>query len=171
MKTVALPCRTGLAPIAALVLPAWLAVFPLGGWSADLPKQGTFTVTYTDAGTSPAGFDTGGGKWAFIFDTRLITTNDAGSGLFHNMSGHCIGSGIGDSNTGYCLFTDKDGDKFVEPINRQAGATKGTATLTGGTGKYKGIEGSLEFQTVPLAETAPGHYNNIGKKKGSYKLP
>jgi hypothetical protein len=64
MKTVALPCRTGLAPIAALVLPAWLAVFPLGGWSADLPKQGTFTVTYTDAGTSPAGFDTGGGKWA-----------------------------------------------------------------------------------------------------------
>ena len=87
------------------------------------------------------------------------------------MSGHCIGSGIGDSFTGYCLFTDKDGDKFVEPINRQAGATKGTATLTGGTGKYKGIEGSLEFQDVVLAETAPGHYNNIGKNIGSYKLP
>jgi hypothetical protein len=172
MKTVALPCRTGLAPIAALVLPAWLAAFPLGGWSADLPKQGTFTITYTIAGTTPASFDTGGGKWTYIFDSRLIATNDAGAGLFNNMSGHCIGSGMGGSITGYCLLADADGDKFVEIINRAAGAPKGTGTLTGGTGKYKGIEGSLEFQEGgPLADTAPGQSNLVGKKKGSYKIP
>jgi len=147
-----------------------LAVFA-SGWSAELPKQGTFTATYTVAGTTPASYDTGGGKWAYIFDSRLITINDAGSGLFNNMSGHCIGSGMVGSLTGYCLFADIDGDKFVELINRAPGAPKGAGTLTGGTGKYKGIEGSLEFQDAPLADTAPGQGNHIGKKKGSYKLP
>ena len=172
MKTGALPCRFRLAPIAALVLPALLAAFAPGGLAADLPKQAAYTVTYTVAGTTPAAYEVGGGKWSFIFDSRLITMNDAGSGLFHNMTGRCIGSGIGDSLTGYCLFTDKDGDKFVETIGRQMGASKGTGTLSSGTGKYKGIEGSLEWEeVVHLTDTAPGQNNLIGKNKGSYKLP
>ena len=70
------------------------------------------------------------------------------------------------------MFTDKDGDKFVEPWSLAPGAKKGTATLGPGTGKYKGIEGNLEWEVVTnLPAATAGTYNFIGKKRGSYRLP
>jgi hypothetical protein len=149
-----------------------LLVASAPAWSVDLPKQGSFVVTYTVAGSAPAAFDAGGGQWAVIFDARLITTNEAGGGMFHNSAGHCIGSEMFGHLAGTCLWIDMDGDRFVETINRQAGAAKGTGTLINGTGKYKGIEGSVEFvEAPPLADTAPGLRNLIGKLKGNYKIP
>ena len=140
--------------------------------SVDLPKQGSFVVNYAVAGSAPAAFDAGGGQWAVIFDARLITTNEAGAGMFHNSAGHCIGSEMFGRLAGTCLWIDMEGDKFVETINRDAGAAKGTGTLLNGTGKYKGIQGSIEFvEAPPLADTAPGLRNLVGKLKGSYKIP
>ena len=151
---------------------ALLVSASVSAWGADLPKQGSFTGTHTVAATAPAAFDTGGGQWAVIFDARVISTTDAGSGIFHKISGHCIGSDMFGHLTGTCLWVDGDGDKFAETINREAGLPKGTGTLIGGTGKYKGIEGSLEFVEAPrLADTAPGQRNLISRVKGSYKIP
>jgi hypothetical protein len=68
------------------------ALVALAAWTsgADLPKAGSFAVTTTITATAPAAFDIGGGRWAAIFEARTIAINDAGSGLFHHTSGHCI---------------------------------------------------------------------------------
>jgi hypothetical protein len=150
------------------------ALVALAAWAsaADLPKAGSFSVTTTIAATAPAAFDTGGGRGAVIFEARAIAINDAGSGLFHHRSGHCIGSDLLGRLNGVCIYTDGDGDKIIESFVREAGTRSGTGTLIGGTGKYKGIEGSLEFtESPPLADTAPGQRNLISTGGGRYTLP
>ncbi len=137
----------------------------------DLPKQGSFAVTYTAAGTFTHTIDLGDGTKVIAYDQRLIATNDSGQGLFHNATADCIGVRGGDARSGYCVFTDKDGDKFVEPWSIAPGTKKGTATLGLGTGKYKGIEGNLEWEIVTSLPAATGTYNVIGKKRGTYRLP
>ncbi|MBL8541826.1 MAG: hypothetical protein JNK68_15895 [Betaproteobacteria bacterium] len=137
----------------------------------DLPKQGSFAVTYTAAGALGRTIDVGDGTRVVAMDNRLIATNDAGQGIFHNATGDCIGVRGGETRNGYCVFTDKDGDKFVEPWSVAPGAKKGTATLGPGTGNYKGIEGNLEWEVVTSLPAASGTYNFIGKKRGTYRLP
>jgi len=74
--------------------------------------------------------------------------------------------------TGTCIWIDRDGDRFVESITREAAGPRGTGTLISGTGKYKGIEGSLDFlEAPPLADTAPGQRNLTSKVKGRYRIP
>jgi hypothetical protein len=142
------------------------------GLAADLAKQGNFTVSYTSIQIGTNSLDPGDGKSPYTREWSIVATNDAGSGLFHNMSAKCFGVGVAGGITGYCLYVDKDGDKFLEPIYREPGASKGTATLTGGTGKFKGIEGSLEFQIATLfPAVSQGQFNHTGRKTGSYKLP
>lgn len=137
----------------------------------DLPRQGSFAVTYTAAGTLTRIIDVGDGTKVVAMDSRLIATNDAGQGIFQNVTGDCLGVRGGDARSGYCVFTDKDGDKFVEPWSVAPGAKKGTATLGPGTGKYKGIEGNLEFEVVTSLPASSGAVNFVGKKRGTYRLP
>ena len=47
---------------------------------------------------------------------------------------------------------------------------KGTATYLGGTGKYAGITGTLEYDYVMLP-SPEGTLHLAGKTRGSYKLP
>jgi hypothetical protein len=141
------------------------------GSAEDLPKQGNFAVTYTAAGTFTHTIDLGDGTKFVANDARLLATNDAGQGIFHNATAECIAVRGGETRNGYCVFTDKDGDKFVEPWSLAPGAKKGTATLGPGTGKYKGIDGTLEWEVVTSLPAATGTYNFIGKKRGSYRMP
>ena len=90
----------------------------------DLPKQGNFAVTYTAAGTFTHTLDLGDGTKLVANDARLLATNDAGQGMFHNATAECIGVRGGETRNGYCVFTDKDGDKFVEPWSLVPGAKK-----------------------------------------------
>lgn len=151
-------------------LGALLAFVPPSS-AEDLPKQGSFAVTYSAAGTLTRTIDFADGTKVVANEARMIATNDAGQGIFHNATGECLGVRAGDSRNGYCVFTDKDGDKFVEPWNIAPGAKKGTATLGPGTGKYKGIDGTLEWEVVTSLPAATGTYNFIGKKRGTYRLP
>jgi hypothetical protein len=148
-----------------------LSAFAPACLAQDLPKQGTFAVTYTAAGTLTKTIDLGDGTKVVANDARLLATNDAGQGIFHNATGDCMAVRAGDARNGYCVFTDKDGDKFVEPWSLAPGAKKGTGTLGPGTGKYKDIEGNLEWEVVTNPPAATGTYNFVGKKRGSYRLP
>jgi hypothetical protein len=148
-----------------------LLTFAPPGAAEDFPKQGNFAVTYTAAGTHTRTIDLGDGTKVVGSENRIIATNDAGQGIFHNATGECIAVRGGEARNGYCVFTDKDGDKFVEPWSLAPGAKKGTATLGPGTGKYKGIDGTLEWEVVTSLPAATGTFNFIGKKRGSYRLP
>jgi hypothetical protein len=149
---------------------AVLTFAPLAS-AEDLSKQGSFAVTYTAAGALTHTIDFGDGTKVGANENRMIATNDAGQGIFHNTTGECIGLKGGETRNGYCVFTDKDGDKFVEPWSLAPGAKKGTATLGPGTGKYKGIDGTLEWEVVTNLPASTGTYNFIGKKRGSYRIP
>ena len=76
--------------------------------------------------------------------------NDAGSGFMHGTAWVCPGmndllKGVSLASQGYCIVTDKDGDKaFVAWKGRkETEPNKGGGDFqwTGGTGKYTGLKG------------------------------
>ena len=78
------------------------------------------------------------------------TFNDKGSGPLHLGPADCFialslidGKG---NNLGYCAFGDADGDRifteFTGKLGLPNGYDEGTNVISGGTGKYAGIQGS-----------------------------
>ena len=83
--------------------------------------------------------------------------NDKGKGsLFHHAGVKCpahndLNFPTGKSKGGgYCVITDKDGDKAYLSWSNEGDNTTGpgTFTYTGGTGKYTGISGTNKFVGV-----------------------
>jgi hypothetical protein len=82
-----------------------------------------------------------------------VSFNDTGSGPLHlstvacPLAGETVnGAGIAG---GVCAWTDTDGDTIFVTYNnaKLAGATlEGINQITGGTGKFKGIQGTAPFQ-------------------------
>ena len=79
-----------------------------------------------------------------------VTFNDKGAGPLHIGPAECVftfflvdGKG---TNLGYCAFGDADGDRiftqFIGKIGLPNGYDEGTNVISGGTGKYAGIQGS-----------------------------
>jgi hypothetical protein len=100
-----------------------LPISALAVWSPcdaqTLPKQGGFDVTYEAVGSVVQSLDAGGGQSVNLYQATLVFANNPQTPLLNNISSHCVESAFtaaGDS--GYCVFTDKDGDKFVETITR-----------------------------------------------------
>ena len=59
-----------------------LVAFGPGCFAQDFSKQGTFSVTYTAAGTLTKTIDIGDGTKVVANDARLLATNDAGQEYF-----------------------------------------------------------------------------------------
>jgi hypothetical protein len=86
--------------------------------------------------------------------TWQVIYNDAGTGPLHMGSMVCKWSleDVNGSFTdgGVCAFADAGGaDKiFVGFLGKQTGkdTEQGTGTLTGGTGRYEGIQGKLAYR-------------------------
>jgi len=97
--------------------------------------------------------------------------NEAGQGFLHGTSWVCPGvndvtNGVSTSSHGYCVVTDKDGDKAFLAWKGGKGFA-GDYQWTGGTGKYTGIKGNNTFRAVALLPTAQGY----GLLKGEWQLP
>lgn len=145
----------------------------------ELAKQGTFSATYTVSGTSKTTV-IGKDRAAYANEFMMVLSNDAGKGFLHNMTAHCIGFGVNDAGagtrkgSGYCTFVDADKDQIFEQWEGEAtgrgSPLKGKAKWLGGTGKYAGLEGIYDFESISLVPAAEGTFQAIGKKKGSYKL-
>jgi hypothetical protein len=145
--------------------------------AADLPKEGTFTATYSSAGTgkvTPVGEE----RWIGSDEEHGLTV---GSGLLDHMTIHCGGVADGMKNMatfrGYCVGIDPAGDQIVFEYvsDGKVDLSKpytATATLTGGTGKYAGISGGWSIIGHSGEFKAPeGRYVQYASYKGSYKLP
>src|SRR5262245_60551482 len=89
-----------------------------------------------------------------IVDVTGITRNVKGEGPFHDMSVRCVGhqSVVGETLdfNGSCVETDKDGDNVFTTFDNQ------NHYLKGGTGKYKGITGTIPYTVTPLHDTVDG---------------
>ncbi len=122
----------------------------------QLGRSGTAEIhsAYKGVGTAtevgPSRVHWSGTYWGHSF-------NNAGDGLLHNMVWNCpaaadIPDGVVDFN-GYCTITDPDGDKIYGSWSGGGpltGEITGSLEMTGGTGKYSGIQGSFDFQCRAL---------------------
>jgi hypothetical protein len=166
--------RTSMLRAAALSAAMFLGSAAM---AADLPKEGTFTYTYSSAGTFKA-TPVGKERLLLAWDENGLSV---GSGLVDHMTWHCWGlvdTAKGMTQVrGYCVGTDPAGDQIVGDVasDRPADAKshKTAGKLTTGTGKYAGISGDLTFVCHgPEFRTAvEGTYVEYCPAQGSYKLP
>jgi hypothetical protein len=68
-------------------------------------------------------------------------------------------SGVANAAHGYCVFTDKDGDKAFdvwEGKDTAPGSGDGTFKWTVGTGKYSGLQGNNTWHFTGIGKTPAG---------------
>ena len=108
-----------------------------------------------------------------------VAVSDTGKGLLHNASAHVVGGllikkGLYDNDSGLICYTRTDGDKiFVtyKTSGKMGKGAKGSGTFVGGTGKFEGITGTLEFKRYQLRPPAKGAGASFALTKGTWKLP
>ena len=135
--------------------------------SAEFPKTGEaeYDTYYVD--NVMAKIDSGVGTGAIVDETG-ITRNVKGEGPFHDMSVHCLylQSMVEKTNhlNGSCVHTDKDGDNIFATFDDKA------TTLIGGTGKYKGITGTVSYTMRELHDTVGGRPTWIANHKAIWAI-
>jgi hypothetical protein len=171
-----------------------LAVVGLLGLSstahAQLAKQGSFGGSYVwEVSSKVHQLESG---HIFTHDVYKGTFyNDADEGFLHESQWTCPGTadlvdGKGTSR-GYCIVTDKDNDKAYNiwegTVDMEAGF-EANFRWTGGTGKYKGIQGNNTFRgaAIELTDdppvgigimkaTPPPRKTSSVRAEGEWRLP
>ena len=135
--------------------------------SAEFPKTGSaeYDTYYVD--NTLAKIDSGAGTGAIV-DTTGITRNVKGEGPFDDMSVRCLyqSTSVGDTFhlNGSCVETDKDGDNVFTTFDDK------NHYLMGGTGKYKGITGTVPYTFVELHEAVGGRAAFIVNHKATWEI-
>jgi hypothetical protein len=147
----------------AVALTLWAA--PAG--SAEFPKTGQAEYDTYYVLDTLSEIDSGAGK-AAVVDITGINRNVKGEGPFHDMSQRCVGywSLAGDNRSFYgsCVETDKDGDNVFTTYDEK------NHYFMGGTGKYKGITGTIPYTVKELHDTAGGRAARIVTHKASWEI-
>jgi hypothetical protein len=146
---------------------------------APIPKEET-SSHLTLGSAAMKRLDQGKDQWQLAWEFLGAVQGDDGKGLTHNASVRCVGSahaspGVVDAYTNACAFTRPDGDqlftveKFVS--GKPGGASQGTYTIVGGTGKLAGITGSGEWTRYFIRPAAEGTAQTVTRGKMSCRLP
>jgi hypothetical protein len=91
------------------------------------------------------------------------------------MGGRCQLSRLADPSAktveihGFCSYADNQGDQIFEKCDFLPGAPN-NCELTGGTGKFEGLQGELTITIVPVKGNFEGLSQVVGHKKGTYKI-
>ena len=134
--------------------------------SAEFPKTGEaeYDTYYVD--NPLAKIDSGVGTGAIV-DSTGITRNVKGEGPFDDMSVRCLYHSTSVEDTfhlnGSCVETDKDGDNVFTTFDDK------NHYLMGGTGKYKGITGTVPYTLVELHEAVGGRSAAIVNHKATWE--
>jgi hypothetical protein len=132
---------------------------------------------YSTSKVLPLGQD----RYYTTWESFGVIFSDTGEGLFHNTTNRCIGVYLAEKGSwegeGNCTYVLKDGEKVFISIKHggKMGTppppAKGTAKIIGGTGKYSGIQGEVEFTQYMLRPSSEGIVQSYNKGKLRYKLP
>lgn len=143
----------------------------------SLPAEGPVAVTFTSTETPPGKpMSIGDGKEYTLLTYAMTASNDAGNPILNNMGGRCLFERTVDTAAktreqhGFCTYVDNDGDQIFEKCNLAAGTAGMGCQLTGGTGKFQGLQADLAITVGPLKSNYEGIAQAIGHKKGSYKI-
>ena len=154
------------------------AVFAVGlaGSSASfgqtIPKRANFEATYNADVQIVASVDAGNSDALRLYEISLAFTNSSNAPLFQDISASCVESAFtGAGESGYCVYIDKDGDKFVQTLERPAGAKVGHGVFGSGTGKYAGITGKVSWEIQGRPTETNRSISFVAKMTGNYQLP
>ena len=113
------------------------------------------------------------------YEGHGVQVSDTEKGLLHHATGHVVGGmlavkGVYENDSGLISYTRPDGDKIF--LTFKCSGTlgksgKGTSTFVGGTGKFVGITGTVEFTRHSLRAPAKGVFTSFAVLKSSWKLP
>ena len=160
----------GLGTLAAMALVLFLGTVA----EAQLAKQGTYSSHFGWYAVGKT-FELEKDHVLFVGEFNGAVFNDTGSGFMHGTSWVCPGmndllKGISTASQGYCVVTDKDGDKaflaWKGRKNTEPNKVAGDYQWTGGTGKYTGLKGNNTFDAVFVLPTSG--YSIL---KGEWQLP
>ncbi len=165
---------------AAAVVALFLSAGSVGFAQTQIPKSGKFSVHYGWKAMYDKVQDLGNGNTLFIGEDHGAVFNDAGSGFMHRSAVTCPEIGVvrvsGFDFRGNCVITDADGDIIflnwectgpAKGPGPQEGRCAGTETIWGGTGKYEGITGKVEFHGGLIGKGPHGY----SIWKGEYRIP
>jgi len=144
----------------------------------EMPKEGNLAGTVTYAGTHKI-IPLDKENFVLTYENFGVRVSDSKEGPLHGMSTHNIGimyfeNGVG-RLTGYIFNIDKDGDQIVMELTEDAtklgpNPTSGTAKIIGGTGKFKGIQGNMEYTRMNMRPAAEGTHQAISRGTGTWKI-
>jgi hypothetical protein len=160
--------------IAALALS-----FVTSGMCAPMPREGTFDFNFCLAGRSSAIESMGDAAAAGSFENTAAIWSNVPGGPFDGQGSHCVGTWSAVDGTyvdsGYCVTTDADGDRFL--MEFKTGPVKGDQIAAGkwtaraGTGKYAGMVAQGDYKTVSRSTPAvAGGFQLCNRNTGTYKL-
>ena len=147
------------------------------GHAQTHPIEGPLDLTFTATDVSPMKrMPIGGGK-EFLVVTRAMTlSNDTGGSFLNNIGGRCQFANVFDTAAktveqhGYCTYEDADGHQLYEKCDFAPGIPA-NCSLTGGTGKYEGLQGSITVSFQVIKPYFDGIGQIVGHKKGTYHYP
>ena len=147
--------------------------------SAEMAKEGTGAGTNVYSATMtvmPLDED----RYTLTYEALGVFLSDDGKGPFHNMSTRNIGvinfnKGVG-KLLGYIVMTAPDGDKVLSEITEDKtlpppNTNRGTGKFIGGTGKFSGIEGTIEYTRYYVQPATKGTAQAVSHSKSTWKLP
>ena len=127
---------------------------------AQLPKQGKYRGMFGVQGAGTV-HELDKDHVFFVGEFSGVFFNDVANGFMDKTSVVCpgvndIAKGVSLANHGYCIVTDKDGDKAYlvwkgEGTGPNVGG--GDSQWMGGTGKFAGIKGGHTYQYNGIADT------------------
>jgi len=167
--------------VTSVLAAATLLTFVSNAQAQSLPPGGELHVTFT-ATQEPAvkPMTIGDGTQYVQINLIMLAVNDQGNPILNNMGGRCqltrlIEGGKPTEQHGYCTYSDADNDQIFEKCDvargqaLPAGATN-MCELTGGTGKFQGLQASVAITSIPVKSTYEGALQIIGHKNGTYKI-
>ena len=146
--------------------------------AAPLPKEGSLDFNFCLAGrtnTMAVSDKVVAGNFEL---TASIISNPPG-GAFDGQGSRCMGTWyvIDGSyfDSGYCVTTDADGDRYLMDFKTGPLAAgqpaAGTWTAIGGSGKYQGMVAKAQYKAnAQVAPAVEGGFQNCNRNTGTYKL-
>ena len=154
---------------------ATLLTLAANAQAQSIPAEGELHVTFTSTQPTHNPTPTADGKQYVQTDSIMTAKNDQGNPILNDMGGRCQLARLLDPAAktmeihGYCNYSDVDNDQIFEKCDFIPGKPN-TCELTGGTGKFTGLQASIIITVTPVKSTYPGTMQFVGHKDGTYKI-
>lgn len=162
--------------VSILALAVLVAFVPIS--NSQMAKEGSFTGTVFYAGKHKM-IPLDEARFVLTFKNFGVNVTDSKEAPFHGTSTYNMGvlyfeNGVGRLRS-YLINTDKDGDKYIIELTEEASQmapkpTSGTGKIIGGTGKFQGIQGSMEYTRRNMRPAADGTHQAVAKYKTTWKI-